>query len=201
MKSIQTFLKKFNRISFREIPKVLSQVWEKIFEIQHAQSEDTNELLQKLLEDLQIISEELEEYINSLSWIRPTFYNNDEEHSIQYKEYFKNSFNAIAPVLPTKKPNNSLSMRDEYLCTILETELDELIKSSVENLVPILSECVVTSDNESECDVPVNDESSLIFMTFSNLLFDCNDDFTSSDDESLFNEDVTMENFKIYSNP
>nr|GEU40063.1 hypothetical protein [Tanacetum cinerariifolium] len=40
-------------------------------------------------------------------------------------------------------------MRDEYLCTILETELDELIKSSVENLVPILSECVVTSDNEN----------------------------------------------------
>nr|GEW75666.1 hypothetical protein [Tanacetum cinerariifolium] len=30
---------------------------------------------------------------------------------------------------------------------------------------------------------------------------DCNDDFTSSDDELLFNEDVPMENFKIYSNP
>nr|GEX62759.1 hypothetical protein [Tanacetum cinerariifolium] len=38
-------------------------------------------------------------------------------------------------------------------------------------------------------------------MTFSNPLFDCNDDFTSSDDESLSNEDVPMENFKIYSNP
>ncbi|GKG15635.1 hypothetical protein Tco_0357958, partial [Tanacetum coccineum] len=59
----------------------------------------------------------------------------------------------------------------------------------------------VTPNNESECDVPVYDESSLIFTTFSNPLFDSNDDFTFSDDESLSNEDVPKENFKIYSNP
>nr|GEX64546.1 hypothetical protein [Tanacetum cinerariifolium] len=201
MKSIQTFLKKFNRISFREIPKVLSRVWEKFFQIQHAQSEDTNELLQKLLEDLQIISDELAEYINSPSWNRLTFYNNDEEHSIQYKEYLENSSNAIAPVLPTEEPEYSLSMGDEHLSTISETKSDELIKSSVENLVPIPNEYEVTFDNESECDVPVKDESSLIFTTFSNPLFDCNDDFTSNDDESYSHEDVLIENFKIYSNP
>nr|GEV21706.1 hypothetical protein [Tanacetum cinerariifolium] len=80
-------------------------------------------------------------------------------------------------------------------------ESDELINSSVENLIPIPSEYEVTFDNESECDVPVNDESYPIFTTFSNPLFDCNDDFTSSDDESLSNEDDPMENFKIYSNP
>nr|GEV07448.1 hypothetical protein [Tanacetum cinerariifolium] len=80
-------------------------------------------------------------------------------------------------------------MRDEYLSTIPEMKSDEVIKSSVKNLVPIPSESEVTSENESECDVPVNDESSPIFMTFSNHLFDCNDDFTSSDDESLSNED------------
>nr|GEU45200.1 DNA-directed DNA polymerase [Tanacetum cinerariifolium] len=78
---------------------------------------------------------------------------------------------------------------------------DELIKSSVKNLVSISSESEVTSDNESGCDVPVKDESSLIFTTFSNPLFDCNDDFSSSNDESLSNKDVPMENFKIYSNP
>nr|GEV68955.1 hypothetical protein [Tanacetum cinerariifolium] len=71
------------------------------------------------------------------------------------------------------------------------------IKSSVENLLPIPSESKVTSDNESECDVPVCDD----FMTFSNPLFDSDDDFSSSDDESLSNEDVPMENLKIYSNP
>nr|GEY48098.1 hypothetical protein [Tanacetum cinerariifolium] len=107
---------------------------------------------------------------------------------------------AITPDLPTKEPDNSLSMGDEHLSTILKRESNEVIKSSVKNLVPIPSESKVSFDNESECDVPVYDESSPIFTTFSNHLFDCNDDFTSSDDKSLSNEDVPMENFKIYSN-
>nr|GFB69399.1 hypothetical protein [Tanacetum cinerariifolium] len=47
---------------------------------------------------------------------------------------------AITPVLSTEEPVNSLSMRDEHLDTILATKSDEVIKSSVENLVPILSE-------------------------------------------------------------
>ncbi|GKA31980.1 hypothetical protein Tco_0718347 [Tanacetum coccineum] len=38
-------------------------------------------------------------------------------------------------------------------------------------------------------------------VTFSNPLFDANDDFTSSDDESLPEEDVQEEDFKIYSKP
>nr|GEZ21903.1 hypothetical protein [Tanacetum cinerariifolium] len=87
-------------------------------------------------------------------------------------------------------------MGDKHLSSILETESDEVIKSSVENLVSIPSESKVTSDNASECDVPVNDESSLNFTTFSNPLFDCNNDFTSSDDKSLSNKDILM----IYSN-
>ncbi|GJS58926.1 hypothetical protein Tco_0653710 [Tanacetum coccineum] len=196
MKLIETFLKKFNRIYFGETPKVLLLAWEKFFEIQHAKPEDIQELLHKLLKDLQIISEELSEFINCPSCNRPTFYDDDdEEYTIQYREYLENSSKAIAPDLPTKEPEYSLSMGDKHLDTIPETELD------VENLVPIPSESEVTSDNESECDVPVNDESSPIFTTFSNPLFDSNDDFTFSDDESLSDEDVPMENFKIYSNP
>nr|GEW94217.1 hypothetical protein [Tanacetum cinerariifolium] len=39
-------------------------------------------------------------------------------------------------------------MGDEHLSTIPETESDEVIKSSVKNLVPIPSESEVTSDNE-----------------------------------------------------
>nr|GEX51959.1 hypothetical protein [Tanacetum cinerariifolium]GEX52684.1 hypothetical protein [Tanacetum cinerariifolium] len=120
-------------------------------------------------EAIQKEQEELAEYINSPSW---NHYNNDGKHSIQYKDYLENYFNAIAPVLPTEEPAYSLSM----------------------------SEYEGTSDDVSECDVPVKNESSLIFTTFSNSFFDCNDDFTSSDDELLFNEDVPMENFKVYSN-
>ncbi|GKF05791.1 hypothetical protein Tco_0036459, partial [Tanacetum coccineum] len=186
IKSIQTFLKKFNRISFRETPKVLLLAWEKFFEIKHAcrekqhQPEDLQELLHKLLKDLQIISEELADYINTPNWIFSAFYeDDDEEYTI-----------TITPVLPTEEPDNSLSMGDEHLSTIPETESDELIKSSVENLVPIPSESEDLSDIESECDVPVCDD----FTTSSNPLLDSYDDLFSD-------EDVLKENFKIYSNP
>nr|GFC54400.1 hypothetical protein [Tanacetum cinerariifolium] len=108
--------------------------------------------------------------------------------------------NAITTILPTEEPGYSLSMGYEHLSTILETRSDEVIKSSVKNLIQIPSEYEVASDDESECDVPIKDESSLIFTTFSNPLFVCIDDFTSSDDESHSNEDVLMENFKSYSN-
>ncbi|GJW88346.1 hypothetical protein Tco_0163686 [Tanacetum coccineum] len=138
MKSIENFLKKFNRISFRETPKVLMQAWDKFLEIKHAQCEEVQELLNKLLEDVQNISEELAEYINSPSWSRPAFYLDDEE------EYTI----AITPDLPTEKPDNSLSMGDEHLSTISETESEEVIKSSVKNLVSIPSESEDFSDVE-----------------------------------------------------
>ncbi|GJW38490.1 reverse transcriptase domain-containing protein [Tanacetum coccineum] len=112
-------------------------------------------------------------------------------------EYLENSSKAITPDLKTEEPDNSLSMGDEHLSTILETESDKVIKSSVENLVPIPSESEDFSDNESKCDVPVCDD----FTAFSNPLFDSDDDFSSSDDESFSDEDVPKENFKIYSNP
>ncbi|GJX30478.1 hypothetical protein Tco_0238557 [Tanacetum coccineum] len=168
-----------------ETPKVLTRAWEKFFEIQHAQPKDIQELLHKLLKDLQIISEEMAEYINLPSWNRPTYYyeDDDDEYTI-----------AITPDLPTEEPDNSLSMGDEHLSTIPETESDEVIKSSVENLVPIPSETEDFSDIESECDVPVCDDST----TFSNPLFDSDNDYTSSDDESFSNENVPKE---IYSNP
>ncbi|GJV92667.1 hypothetical protein Tco_1540480 [Tanacetum coccineum] len=55
----------------------------------------------------------------------------------------------------------------------------------------------IISQIPPECDLPFCDNS----VTFSNPLFDANDDFTSSDDESLPEEDVPNEDFKIYSNP
>ncbi|GJY99729.1 hypothetical protein Tco_0517159 [Tanacetum coccineum] len=88
-----------------------------------------------------------------------------------------------------------------FLDTIPSTGTANTIKSSVEELVPTPSESADLSDDERECDVPVNDESSPTFATFSNPLFDSKDDFTSSDDESLSDEYVPKENFKIYSNP
>ncbi|GKE56936.1 hypothetical protein Tco_1496121, partial [Tanacetum coccineum] len=114
---------------------------------------------------------------------------------------------AITPVLPTLESEDSLSMGDEHLSTIPEKESDEFIKSSVEDLVPIPSESEDTSKSDSKCDLPSCDDFSLIniseekSVTFSNSLFDSNDDFTSSDDESLSNKDIPEDNVKIYSNP
>ncbi|GJZ44497.1 hypothetical protein Tco_0591752 [Tanacetum coccineum] len=133
----------------------------------------------------------------------------DEESTIPLNEIISQipPSIAITPVLPTMEPEDSLIMGDEDLSTIPEKESDEFIKSSVEDLVPIPSESEDTSDNDSECDLPFCDDSPPLdvlggnFVTFSNPLFDSNDDFTSSDDESLPEEDVPKENFKIYSNP
>ncbi|GJT06186.1 putative ribonuclease H-like domain-containing protein [Tanacetum coccineum] len=109
----------------------------------------------------------------------------------------RTSFDAITPDFSIM---NSLSMGDEQLSTIPEIESDELIKSSVENLVPTPSESEDLSkdlsDIKSECNLPVDD-----FTTVSNPLFDADNDFSSSDDKSFSEEDVPKENFKIFSNP
>ncbi|GKA87604.1 hypothetical protein Tco_0809368 [Tanacetum coccineum] len=98
-------------------------------------------------------------------------------------------------------------MGNEELCTIPEKELDEFIKSSVEDLILIPSESKDTSESDNDCDLPSCDDFSPINIfeeksrTSSNPLFDSNDDFTSSDDESLSDKDVSEDNFKFYSNP
>nr|GEY27639.1 reverse transcriptase domain-containing protein [Tanacetum cinerariifolium] len=98
-----------------------------------------------------------------------------------------------------KEPENSFSMGYEYFSTTLVTELDEVAESSIKNLVPILREYEVTSDNESESNEPVKDDSSA-FTTFSNPLFNYSDDFTSNDNKSIHDEKVPTEESKVYSN-
>nr|GEU44833.1 phosphatidylinositol 4-phosphate 5-kinase 6 [Tanacetum cinerariifolium] len=97
---------------------------------------------------------------------------------------------AITLDLPTVEPEDPLRMGEEHLDAISKTESDEFIKSSIENLVLNLSE----SKDECECDVPACDD----FTTFSNLLFDADDDFSSSDKKSFSDKDIPKE---IYSNP
>nr|GEW29048.1 putative reverse transcriptase domain-containing protein [Tanacetum cinerariifolium] len=78
---------------------------------------------------------------------------------------------AITPVLSIEEPKDSLIMRDEDIDTILEKELDEFIKSSVENLVLNPSESedlsnIGSDDDESFFDEDVSKE------IYSNPLFD-----------------------------
>ncbi|GJZ01172.1 hypothetical protein Tco_0519133 [Tanacetum coccineum] len=80
----------------------------------------------------------------------------DDEYSFATQEYLKKFSSAITPDLPK---SDSLIMEDEHLDTILETESDELIKSSVEDLVHTPSK--FNGISEGECDLPVCDDSSL----------------------------------------
>ncbi|GJW26163.1 hypothetical protein Tco_0039974 [Tanacetum coccineum] len=131
----------------------------------------------------------------------------DDEYTFQYKEYLENSSKAITPDLPTEESEDSLIMGDEHLSIIPKKESDEFIKSSVEDLVPILSESEDILEGDSDCDLPSCDDSSPInipegnSVTFSNPLFNSNNNFTFSDEESLSDEDVPEDNVKIYSNP
>nr|GEX90267.1 hypothetical protein [Tanacetum cinerariifolium] len=114
-----------------------------------------------------------EQAANARYWKTPACCDDDDDHN-----------SAITP----NEPVDSLSMGDEHLNIIPATKSEKFIKSCVENLVPNPSE----SKGENGCDVPAS------FTTFSNILFDAEYEFDSSDDQSLSDEDFPEE---IFSNP
>ncbi|GJY08096.1 hypothetical protein Tco_0375150 [Tanacetum coccineum] len=95
---------------------------------------------------------------------------------------------AITP----EEPVDSLIIEDEHLDTIPETESDEFIKSSVENLVPTLSESEDFSDIESYDDESSHEEfiHEISFKTYSNPLFDLDEEIISSEFNPIHNEDL-----------
>nr|GEU80062.1 hypothetical protein [Tanacetum cinerariifolium] len=169
-------------------------------------TESMQELLLQLLKDLQTLgntSNQLnpEDQDSSQYWKPPVYYSNDED------DFYRDSIDetppsdAIAPDIPI---TDSLVMEDEHLETIPETDTDEEIEPSVKNINLTPSESKDLSDYVSECDLPFCDNSPDFnndYEIFSNYLFDSNDDYTSSDDESSSKKNVSVENFKIYSNP
>nr|GEW34320.1 reverse transcriptase domain-containing protein [Tanacetum cinerariifolium] len=80
-----------------------------------------------------------------------------------------------------KEPEHSFSMGYEHFSTTFVTELDKVAESRIKNLVPILREYVK--------------DDSLVFTTFPNPLFNDKDDVT------IHEEDVPIEESKVYSNP
>nr|GFA45452.1 hypothetical protein [Tanacetum cinerariifolium] len=146
--------------------------------------------VQKKLEEKQL---EEERAAKAQNWKLLVYYDDDDDEersdSLDDKIIFGlPPFSAITPnepVLSTEEPDNSLSMGDEHLDTIPATESDEVIKSSVENLIPILSESEGIPVHK--CDVPSHDNSLPLdvskdqFEDFS----ESNDDFSSIDDDSF----------------
>ncbi|GJT07566.1 hypothetical protein Tco_0842028 [Tanacetum coccineum] len=110
-------------------------------------------------------------------WKIPICYDDDEDYTI-----------AITPILSTEEPVNSLIMKDEHLDTIPATESDEVIKSSVEELVPIPSESEGISDGV--CDVPLCDNPTPLeaFKDHYKIVVDSNDDLSNFYHEEFADE-------------
>ncbi|GKE14793.1 hypothetical protein Tco_1422370, partial [Tanacetum coccineum] len=135
---------------------------EKLPQALQALCERLNKYVQEKQEEKNIAEEQTAK-VSSQYFKPPIYYDDDdddEEYFIQVTEFYKKSPIAITPVLPTVEAGDSLSMRDEHLSTIPKKESDKVIKSSVENLVPIPSESTDLTDYKSECDMPVCDDSS-----------------------------------------
>nr|GEX95004.1 hypothetical protein [Tanacetum cinerariifolium] len=80
-------------------------------------------------------------------------------------------------------------MGDEHLDIILATKSDEVIKSSVKDLVSIPSESEGTPD--TMCDVHlVNNPTPLEAKDHFKIVINSKDDISSNDDESLYNENI-----------
>ncbi|GKB31495.1 hypothetical protein Tco_0870896 [Tanacetum coccineum] len=123
-------------------------------------------------------------YSRAIATYQFFFYDDDdyEESTIPFNEIDSriHPSNAITPVLPTLEHNDSLIMGNKELSTIPEKESDGVIKSCVEDLVPIPSESEDTFGSDSDCDLLLSDD-----------LYPIN---------SLSDEDVLEDNVKIYSN-
>ncbi|GJW65718.1 hypothetical protein Tco_0117602 [Tanacetum coccineum] len=198
MEAIQALLKEYDHIPLNEKCLALLLAEERFLKIKQAMEEEHNqpkvmqELLLKLMDDLQILKgiqqekketaaqKELSKYINCPSWNRPTFYDNDnDEYTIIYSKpkAITPDLPIEEPDLPIEEPDNSLSIGDKHLDTI----------PSVKNLFPIPSELEGISDDT--CDVPVGKDSSTFdaLSDHSEILSDSNNDGTSSDDDSYEN--------------
>nr|GFA61838.1 hypothetical protein [Tanacetum cinerariifolium] len=93
------------------------------------------------------------------------------------------SIHSITPVLSTKEPEQLLSMRYKHLSITTETKSDKVTESNAENLLPIPSECEVTLEDKSKCDLPISENSPVC---------DNSDIFSESkidDDISVYNDD------------
>nr|GFC94978.1 hypothetical protein [Tanacetum cinerariifolium] len=153
------------------------------------------QVAQKKLEEKQI---EEERAAKAKYWKLSVCYDDDddEERSDSLNDNIISGllpFPAITPdepVLSTEEPDNSLSMGDEHLYTILATESDEFIKSGVENLIPIPSKSVGIP--EHVCDVPFHDNSSPLDVSKDQIedFSESNEKFSSVDDDSFSIDDI-----------
>nr|GEU80443.1 hypothetical protein [Tanacetum cinerariifolium] len=83
----------------------------------------------------------------------------DEESSIPLRDIIS-KLPLLVAIVTEFLIMDSLIIEGEHLDAISKTKSDKVIKSSVENRVPILSESKDLTDYKSKCDMPICDDSS-----------------------------------------
>nr|GEY59359.1 hypothetical protein [Tanacetum cinerariifolium] len=124
-----------NCTPFEEKPQILFQTWETFFTIQCSQSEDSNELFQKLLKDLK----ELAEYDQSISTDRPIFLNDNEDHPVQNRESPENSSKENIVSKTNQKPPHDSDIHQliDECCEEVPEEQKQNMEKTMLDLVKI----------------------------------------------------------------
>ncbi|GJZ90859.1 hypothetical protein Tco_0662786 [Tanacetum coccineum] len=130
LKDVCTFLRKFSRIPFGVTPKVILIAWERFGEIKDAltdkqyRQEDIQELMSKLLEDVQNIRKELVNYINCPKFIGIAYslYDNDDDGVILL---YMHSLKQSHPTTNSRSPITPLSIGARAFSTIPKQKSDE----------------------------------------------------------------------------
>nr|GEX39340.1 hypothetical protein [Tanacetum cinerariifolium] len=107
------------------------------------------------IDSLSMWDEHLDIILATKSDEPPIFYD-DEESSIPLRDIISELLLSVA-IAPGFLIMDILIMEDEHLDTILETKSNKVIKSSVENLVPIPSESTDLTDYEKELNSEISD--------------------------------------------
>ncbi|GJW13032.1 hypothetical protein Tco_0017165 [Tanacetum coccineum] len=136
-------------VDHQGILQILNKMEEKFEEIIRDQRKKKEDMgIEEMMHEQQLVDREIKEIINDLGYKRFRGEKIDEEYERDFVTAILVTCDdeddyiplAITTDLPIEEPDNSLNMGDEHLDTILTTESDEVIKSSVENLVPIPSD-------------------------------------------------------------
>nr|GFA12671.1 hypothetical protein [Tanacetum cinerariifolium] len=231
MTSIQTFLERFNCIPFKEKPQILFQTWETFFASQCSQPEDSNELFQKLLEDLKELAEYDQSTKNVVSKTNQEPPQDSDIHQLIEECSIKVPEQQKQKIEDTMLELVKICQAKEFLC--IHDDVDNLIESALDSKLLLINSNSQRLDKQEQevknvVEQPAkhgNQPEHLLSMGYEhpnitpetksdevtesnaeNLLpipskCEDNDDLDSNDDESLPDEDVPAEDFKIYSNP
>nr|GEX16490.1 copia protein [Tanacetum cinerariifolium] len=146
-------------LSIQEIEDLKQQYLDELKRLSNLEYRDEIKIAE-LIENFNGMSIEIrkkEKLMQLEQWAYLSTHPSKRLHSFCYDDDVKDYTLTVTPSLSTEEPDNSLSMGDEHLDTIPATKSDEVIKSSVETLILILSESEGIPDQM--CDVPFHDNS------------------------------------------